>query len=465
MTENYRVQLILIDLPPFETEVLKFICQRSNSLYNQAIYFVRRNHEMTHPGLLPNIPYSVLCSELKDLWNYSMLCAQAAQQTLKSVHEGLDSYKGLMSLWLTGGLESRPREPSYRKRGGLFPVTYPAAACTFYLDRSEVRIPLGNGVKDDSGLAELFIPCPHGVKPEQIKEVQILPRNGTFYAVYVYKTLVFTADVDFNIALGIDPGLTNWLTCVSTDGKSFIVDGRKVKSLNQHYNKRVATLKKGKAQGFWSDELAAHVSGGSTPPGTLRAITEKRNRQLRDAINKAARFIINRCLASQIGTVIFGWNQGNKDSIDIGKKNNQEFVQVPTAKLKDRIAQLCKQYGLRFVETEESYTSQSSFLDDDFLPIFGEKPESWKPSGKRGQKQKGVRHNLGRGGYQTADGSRINSDCNGAVNIIRKVATQLNLCLAKVVRAVLALPQRYNLDSLSRSYRKKYYKARLKPAL
>ncbi len=345
MTENYGSQLILIDLPPFETEVLKFICQRSNSLYNQAIYFVRRNHEMTHPGLLPNIPYSVLCSELKDLWNYSMLCAQAAQQTLKSVHEGLDSYKGLMSLWLTGGLESRPREPSYRERGGLFPVTYPAAACTFYLDRSEVRIPLGNGVKDDSGLTELFIPCPYGVSPERIKEVQLLPRNGQFYAVYVYSSQSFTSDVDITKALGIDPGLSNWLTCVSTDGKSFIIDGRKVKSLNQHYNKRVATLKEGKAQGFWNDELAA--------------ITEKRNRQLRDAINKAARFIINRCLADRIGTIIFGWNQGNKDGINIGNKNNQEFVQVPTAKLKDRIAQLCKQHGLRFVETEESYTSQS----------------------------------------------------------------------------------------------------------
>ncbi len=416
MTETYGDQLILIDLPPFETEVLKFICQRSNSLYNQAIYFVRRNHEMTHPGLLPNMPYSLLCSELKDQWNYSMLCAQAAQQTLKSVQEAFDSYKGLMAAWKTCGLEVKPRVPKYRQRGGLFPVTYPAAACTFYLDKSEVRIPLGNGVKDDSGLAELFIPCPYGVRREQIKEVQILPRNGTFYAVYVYKSQSFTADVDFNIVLGIDHGLSNWLTCVSTDGKSFIIDGRQVKSLNQHYNKRVATLKEGKAQGFWSDELAA--------------ITEKRNRQMRDAINKAARFIINRCLASRIGTVIFGWNQGNKDGIDIGKKNNQEFVQVPTAKLKDRIAQLCKQYGLRFVETEESYTSKASFLDDDFLPTFGEKSERWKPSGKRGQRQKGVRHNLGRGGYQTADGSRINSDCNGAVNIIRKVATQLGIGLS-----------------------------------
>ena len=372
MAESYGTQLIAVSLPLFETEILKFICQRSNSLYNQAIYLVRRNHEMTRPGLLPNVSYGLLCSELKEEWNYSMLCAQAAQQTLKSVNEAFQGYKSLMSLWWDGGLEVEPKPPKYRKRGGLFPVTYPAAAVTFYLDRTEARIPLGNGVKEELGISELLVPCPHGVKIEDIKEVQILPRNGVFYVVYVYKTLGFVADVDSTIALGIDPGLSNWLTCVSTEGKSFIVDGHKVKSLNQRYNKQVATLKKGKDLDYWDDQLAS--------------MTERRNRQIRDCINKAARFIINRCLAGRIGTIVFGWNPGNKNSINIGKKNNQEFVQIPTAKLKARIAQLCKQYRLQFVETEESYTSKSSFLDNDFLPIYGEKPEGWKPSGKRGQK-------------------------------------------------------------------------------
>lgn len=450
MSKTYGAKLISINLPSFETEVLKFICQRSNSLYNTAIYFSRRNQEMTHPGLLPNVSYGMLCSELKEEWNYFMLCAQAAQQTLKSVHEAFNSYRSLMSLWWKGELEVQPKLPKYKKRGGLFLVTYPAAAVTFYLDRDEVRIPLGNGIKEELGVAELFIPCPHGVRCELIKEVQILPRNGNFYAVYVYETQSVVANVDFSKALGIDPGIDNWLTCVSTEGKSFIVDGRQVKSQNQWYNEQVAKLKTGQVQGFWNEELAS--------------ITERRNRQMRDSINKAARFVINRCLADGIGTIIFGWNQGNKDSINIGKKNNQEFVQIPTAKLKDRMAQLCKQYGLRFVETEESYTSKASFLDNDFLPTFGEKPESWKPSGKRGQKQKGVQHNLGRGGYQTSLGWRINSDCNGAVNIIRKVATQLGISLAKVGKAALALPQRFGLDSLSRSYRERSEAARLQPA-
>ena len=231
----------------------------------------------------------------------------------------------------------------------------------------------------------------------------------------------------------------NWLTCVSNKGKSFIFDGKKAKSQNQWYNKRVAQIKTGKPQGYWDDELAK--------------ITERRNRQMRDATNKAARFIINWCLGNDISTVVFGWNQRQKDSIELGKKVNQEFVSIPTAKLKNRICQLCEKYGIKFVETEESYTSKASFLDGDSLPKFGEKPEGWQSSGKR----------IKRGLFKAFSGQLINADCNGAANIIKKVATQLEVSLDKVGRASLTVPQRYKLDSLSKIYRNRI-EARFQPA-
>ncbi|WP_340643432.1 IS200/IS605 family accessory protein TnpB-related protein, partial [Phormidium pseudopriestleyi] len=117
-------------------------------------------------------------------------------------------------------------------------------------------------------------------------------------------------------------------------------------------------------QGFWSKQLAR--------------VTETRNRQMRDAVNKAARLVINHCLENQSQTVVFGWNKGQKDSINLGDNTNQKFVQIPTARLKDRIKQLCEQYGIKCVETEESYTSKASFLDPHELPKFGEKPEAWQ---------------------------------------------------------------------------------------
>jgi putative transposase len=164
-----------------------------------------------------------------------------------------------------------------------------------------------------------------------------------------------------------------------------IVDGLHLKSLNQWYNKRVSVLKENQPQGFWSKQLAL--------------ITEKRNRQVRDAVNKAARLILNHCLDNNIGTIVFGWNEGQRQNINLGSKTNQKFVQIPTARLKDRINQLCQQYGLRFEETEESYTSIASFLDSDLLPTFGEKPEGWQESGKR----------VKRGLYACANGTKINS--------------------------------------------------------
>ena len=148
---------------------------------------------------------------------------------------------------------------------------------------------------------------------------------------------------------------------------------------------------------------------------------------------------------------MFGWNKRNKDSINIGKNNNQQFVQIPTAKLKNRIEQLCIENGIKFIETEESYTSKASFLDRDFLPVLGAKPvreacakaQGWAASGKR----------VKRGLYRSSKGDLINADCNGACNILRKVVTQLGFPLAEVSRADLNLPQRYRLNSLSRSYR------------
>ncbi len=275
-----------------------------------------------------------------------------------------------------------------------------------------------------------------------LKELRILPRNGCFYAEFVYQKPNVETNLDRSKALGIDHGLDNWLSCVSNIGKTFIIDGKKVKSQNQWYNKQIGKLKTGKPQGFWSDELAT--------------ITEKRNRQMRDNINKCTRFLINWCLKNDVGTIIFGWNKGQKNGINIGAKNNQKFVQIPTAKLKDRIAQLCTEYGIEFIETEESYTSKSSFLDNDELPKFsGEKPaREYKFSGKR----------IKRGLYKTQNGFLINADLNGAANIIRKanqnVSTQTSFNLSEVCREVLSLPHLYDIfDDLKKSYRKQASKS------
>lgn len=441
-------------------------CRHSNDLANACIFSIRQSHFELCPknqffdsdGMYRSVfktksvscSYPDLCLEFKDNPHYKALGGQCAQQTIKSVVESFKSYNKLLPLWFKGELKAMPKMPNYRKKGGLNLISFPGQALQFDMETGECRIPISLEnkafVKDEFGVKELKINGAIGIKAEQIVEVRILPRNNEFYAEYVYAHGNAGPSCSLNLgnqsALGIDPGLSNWLTCVSTEGKSFIIDGFKIKSINQNYNRRISLIKKNKPAKYWDDQLAQ--------------ITEKRNRQVRDAINKAARFVINYCLDKKIGYIVFGWNKGNKDEINIGTKNNQEFVQVPTARLKNRIKQLCEEVGIHFTETEESYTSKASFLDNDFLPTYGEKPDRWKASGKRGSRIKQKLLNLGRGGYQTAQGFRINSDCNGAANILRKVSTQLGLNLSKVVRAALNLPKRVNLfNGLNRSYRKR----------
>jgi len=411
----FGCQQVLIKPDAELKAILEFVCGESNKLHNCAVYYARQMYFKAKTYVRP----FDLINELKPNPHYGALCAQAAQQTCGVVGESVKSFKGLLKLFWEGGLEFKPKFPNYREKGGLHLVAYPKQALGKKLIDGQILIPLGQKVQAWFGLKNFKLAMPSNLEYADIREIRILPRNGCFYAEFVYKAVAVQAAVDCQKVLGIDHGVDNWLTCVSNAGTSFIVDGKHLKSVNQWYNKRVSILMEGKHNGFWSRQLAS--------------LTEKRNRQMRDAVNKAARLVVSRCIKSGIGTVVFGWNKGQKDSANMGKKTNQKFVQIPTARLKKRIEQLCEQYGIQFVETEESYTSKASFVDRDFLPTIGEKPDGWKETGRR------VKRGLYRTGLKNW---YINADCNGAANILRKVATMLGLDLDGVGRGVLTAPLR-----------------------
>ncbi len=229
--------------------------------------------------------------------------------------------------------------------------------------------------------------------------------------------------LDINQALSIDLGTAdNLAACVDTLGNSFLIDARDLKAKNQLWNKKVSTRKEGKSQDYWDN--------------WLDCVTRKRNHQMRDGINKAAKLIINHCLKYGIGTLVIGWNEGFKTNANLGNLNNQKFVQMPLGKLKSRVKQLCDLHGIRFIETEEAYTSKASFLDGDSLPKYGEKPMGWKASGSR----------IKRGLYRTSDGFVVNADLNGAANILRKVSGRLGIMLNQLSRRYAAIVARIRLN-------------------
>jgi putative transposase len=426
---NYGCQQILIHPNNDLRAILEFVCGESNKLANCGTYYARQLYFKT--GKVPS--KFDLHGLMKSNIHFQALYSHVAQQCLTTVAESFKSYLGLVRGIKKGTVSQKPRLPGYRSPG-MNLATFPRADVK--LKDGQLRFPLGSKAKAWFGLDAFYLQMPSNLEYSKLNEIRILPRNGQFYAEFVYKAEAVKVDVEPRNVLGIDHGLNNWLTCLSNTGTSLIVDGLHLKSLNQWYNKRVSVLK-GKLgrsrtstdqpQGFWSKQLAS--------------ITEKRNRQVRDAVNKAARLVINHCIENRIGTVIFGWNKGQKQDINLGGKTNQKFVQIPTGRLKDRIAQLCEQYGIQFVETEESYTSQASFLDSDELPTFGAKPEGWQASGKR----------VTRGLYRSQDGTKINADCNGAANILRKVAVKLGLNLDGISRGDLIAPLKVRLWTVQES--------------
>jgi putative transposase len=415
------VQQCLLTPDPELRAILEYICSESNSLHNCAVYYARQIWFKTKRG----VSSFDLINEIGRNRHFGALPSDAAVQTCMAVGESITSFFGLLKKFYSGELPSRPNFPNYRKPRGYHLVAFPKRSLR--LIEGQIRLPLGLQVKAWFGIKNFSIPIPSNLDFDTIREVRILPRNGCFYAEFVYPDSKVAADLEEQKCLGLDHGVNNWLTGVSNASTSFIVDGKHLKSINQWYNKSVARLMDGKQNGFWSKRLAR--------------LTEKRNRQMRDAVNKTARLVIKHCLANRIGTLVFGWNKDQKQNANMGKKTNQKFVQIPTAKLKERIKQLCEIYGIRFEETEESYTSKSSFLDADTIPVYGEKPVEWRASGSR----------VKRGLYRSSNGIEVNSDANGAANILQKVAVKLGLDLSGISRGELCAPLKFRFWTLQES--------------
>ena len=429
------VQQILL-YPDSETKaLLEYLCQQSGKLYNNGVYFARQTFFKTGKLLTGKFDLAFEPSVAKSMIAQS-IPSTPMQQTLMSVAEAFKSFKQLRDLYIKGQLHFKPKPPNYLKGSKLFKVAYPnGCGQKPTLIDGQLRFSLGLTVRRWFGVSDFLLPMPSNIDYSKVKEFTILPKNGAFYLEMSYEVEKEKHELDINQALSIDLGTAdNLAACVDTRGNSLLIDARAMKAMNQLWNKKVSTRKEGKPEGYWDN--------------WLDRVTRKRNHQMRDGINKAVSLIINHCLKYGIGTVVIGWNEWFKNNANMGKLNNQKFVQMPLGKLKDRLKQLCDLHGIRFEETEEAYTSKASFLDGDSLPKHGEKPDGWKASGKR----------VKRGLYRSANGSLVNADLNGSGNILRKVARKLGLdlnqlgrrCLTTVARVRLwVLPNKYTLSAES----------------
>ena len=373
---------------------IKELCHIAKNLANQAIYNVRQYYFAEGEYLNYEKNYALL----KTSDNYKLLNSNMAQQILKEVDGSFKSFFGLLKLAKKGKYSFRDcKLPKYLPKDG-----YTTLVIGFVrLNGNKLILPYSNSYSKTHKRVEITIPPI--LLDKTVKEIRIIPKaNARFFEIqYTYEAECVQRNLNTNNALALDLGVNNLVTAVSNSGKSFIIDGKKLKSINQWYNKQNARLHSIKDKQHF----------GRKPTNRQRAICRDRNNKVNDYMNKAARKIIDYCIRNDIGTLVVGYNETFQKSSHMGKQSNQSFVNIPYGQLRFKLEYLCELNGITYVKQEESYTSKASFWDKDNIPVYNnDNPQSYVFSGKR----------IHRGMYQCANGKCLNADVNGALNIMRK---------------------------------------------
>ncbi|MBR0516303.1 MAG: transposase [Eubacterium sp.] len=373
---------------------LKELCHVAKNLTNEAIYNVRQYYFTESKFLKYEKNYALL----KDSPNYKALNSNMSQQILKEVDGSFKSFFGLLKLAKQGKYAFKNYKlPHYLPKDG-----YTTLVIGFVrLNGNKLILPFSNSFKKTHKPVEITIPPI--LLDKKVKEIRILPKaHARFFEIqYIYEADCIQRNLNQTNALALDLGINNLVTAVSNTGKSFIIDGRRLKSINQWFNKENARLQSIKDKQHF----------GKKTTNRQKAIARDRNNKVNDYMNKAARIIINYCITNDIGTLIVGYNVTFQRNSRISKQNNQNFVNIPYGHLRDKLSYLCKLNGITYIEQEESYTSKASFWDKDVIPVYNnDNPKEYAFSGDR----------IHRGLYISSDGKIFNADVNGALNIMRK---------------------------------------------
>jgi len=312
------------------------------------------------------------------------LPSQTAQQILSLVDKNWKSFFNSIKKWRLQPRKylGRPRPPKYKKKNGEFVLIFTNQQCRIkegylYFPERVAISPIKTRIKN------------------QIHQVRVVPK-GLYYVVeIIYEKDVKNLNLDKKRILGIDLGLANIVTMVNNAGlQPVIIKGGIAKSTNQFYNKQLARYKSVK------DKLEIAFETRK-----IQKLTKKRNNKINDQFHKISRRIVNYCVDNNLGTIIIGYNSFWKQKINMGRRNNQKFVQLPYFKLISQIQYKSKLVGIDVILEEESYTSRCSFLDNESI----QKHKNY--AGKR----------INRGLFRSKKGIVLNADVNAGYNIIKKV--------------------------------------------
>ena len=394
----------------YEKKLLMFLFHISKNLYNASLYTLRQqyfNNERISS-------YFELNKLLNSNENFHILNTYASICTIRQAYNS-------MSLFL----KHHNNLPKYLSKKDVYALYTDQVRPIIYQNKKYIKLPLSNIVRTNkifitkfndqlinefikelnvNKIENVYLPIPKVINGKEIKQVRIIPKyKGEYIEIefsYIKETTELQEDNNNNNnnILSIDVGINNLMTLVTTNNNSYIIDGKKLKSINQFYNKQKAKYQSKLVNSKYSKRL--------------RKLDIRNKNRVDDYINKAVNQVITISKENHVGKIVIGYNKGlkqkgvksnlltNKEKAKI----NQSFVRIPLSKLINKLKYKCEEYNITYAIVNESYTSISSFYDNDELDKIT------KYSGKR----------IKRGLYLTKNNMKVNADVNAALNILRK---------------------------------------------
>jgi len=363
------------------------LCFLSKNLFNAVNYIVRQEFIFRQKYL----NYAKTYHLIKDSVDYKAIPSKVSCQIIRLVDRCWSSFFASIKDYSKKPHKylGKPKLPRYKdKLKGRCVTIYPAQAIS--------KRGLKKGFLEPSGTQ---ISIPTKIKGK-VNEVRLVPRNGYYIFEAVYE-VESAKPLNNNRVAAIDLGLSNLATVSSNvkGFKPFIINGKPLKSINQFYNKR-----KGKLQSQLQKQVEKRFNSNQ-----INKLTRKRNFKVETYLHQASRIIINNLRENQIGTLVIGNNKKWKQEVNLGNRNNQNFVQIPHHKFIEQLTYKAELVGIKVIINEENYTSKASFLDLDNIPSYSQ-----------GVKHKFSGQRIKRGLYKSKNGLLINADLNGSYNILRK---------------------------------------------
>lgn len=378
-----RCEQIIINKNHPKYKVIDQQCFHSKNLYNEANYALRQ--EFIANGKY--ISYYDMNKEFKTHENYKLTFSQPANCTLRLLDKNWKSFFKAIKDWKAHPNKylGMPKLPKYLKKDGRFPWMIPNNQLVYDYDKGTIYI-------RNRFLNDYDWKCCCIGRPIQVR---FIPRGSCYVMEIIYETEIPDTNTESSHIASIDLGVNNLVTMTNNIGLNpIIINGKGIKSTNRFYNKRLAKEKselKKRHNKDWSKKLSI--------------ITDKRFRRIKNYMHNSSAYIVKWCVTNGIDTLIVGKNKEWKQGANIGKRNNQNFVGIPYQLLLQQFKYKCENAGIRYIETDESYTSGTSFLD-------GEEPIKQNYDKSR---------RIERGLFKSNSGLLINSDVNSSFQIMSKV--------------------------------------------